>query len=145
MPAHYILRTSWVIGDGHNFVKTMASLADRGVQPGVVEDQYGRLTFTDELVRAIAHLLDTGAPYGTYNLSNGGDPMTWAEIARAVYQARGRTAADVRGVTTAEYGAGKALAPRPVHSALDLTKITRSGFRPADARARLQEYLAGLD
>ena len=57
LPAHYILRTSWVIGDGHNFVRTMASLADRGIAPGVVDDQYGRLTFTSEIARAIQHLL----------------------------------------------------------------------------------------
>ena len=46
LPAHYLLRTSWVIGDGHNFVRTMATLADRGVNPEVVDDQFGRLTFT---------------------------------------------------------------------------------------------------
>ena len=47
-----------MIGDGHNFVRTMASLADRGIAPGVVDDQYGRLTFTGELARAIRHLLE---------------------------------------------------------------------------------------
>ncbi len=57
VPRHYVLRTSWVIGDGKNFVATMAGLADRGVEPGVVADQVGRLTFTDELVRALRHLL----------------------------------------------------------------------------------------
>jgi dTDP-4-dehydrorhamnose 3,5-epimerase len=48
------------------------------VSPEVVDDQFGRLTFTTEIGRAILHLLDTGAPYGTYNLSNDGDAMTWA-------------------------------------------------------------------
>ena len=28
---HYIIRTSWVIGDGHNFVRTMVGLAARGI------------------------------------------------------------------------------------------------------------------
>ena len=74
LPAHYVLRTSWVIGDGHNFVRTMATLADRGVNPEVVDDQFGRLTFTAEISRAIVHLLEIDAPYGTYNLSNDGDP-----------------------------------------------------------------------
>ena len=36
VPQHYLLRTSWVIGEGRNFVATMASLADRGVAPSVV-------------------------------------------------------------------------------------------------------------
>ena len=38
LPQHYIVRTSWVIGDGNNFVRTMASLAERGVDPSVVDD-----------------------------------------------------------------------------------------------------------
>ena len=33
LPRHYLLRTSWLIGDGHNFVRTMAGLADRGISP----------------------------------------------------------------------------------------------------------------
>ena len=56
LPRHYIVRTSWVIGDGRNFVRTMLSLAARGVDPSVVNDQFGRLTFTSELARAIRHL-----------------------------------------------------------------------------------------
>ena len=144
LPAHYLLRTSWLIGDGHNFVRTMASLADRGVSPEVVNDQFGRLTFTTEVTRAIGHLLQAKAPYGTYNLSSNGEPMTWADIARVVFQARGRDAASVKSVTTAEYAAGKSLAPRPKHSVLGLDKIISSGFRPADAMTQLQEYLSSL-
>ena len=144
LPAHYLLRTSWVIGDGHNFVRTMASLADRGVNPEVVDDQFGRLTFTTEISRAIHHLLEMGAPYGTYNLTNAGDRMTWASIARAVFQARGRDAASVSGVTTTEYAAGKSLAPRPRSSMLSLDKIISSGFQPADAMTELQAYLSSL-
>jgi dTDP-4-dehydrorhamnose 3,5-epimerase len=134
-----------VIGDGHNFVRTMAALADRGVSPEVVDDQFGRLTFTAEISRAVIHLLETSAPYGTYNLSNDGDPMTWAGIARAVFEARGRDAASVKSVTTAEYGAGKSLAPRPRHSLLSLDKIISSGFRPTDAKTQLRSCLVSLD
>jgi dTDP-4-dehydrorhamnose 3,5-epimerase/reductase len=144
LPAHYLLRTSWLIGDGHNFVRTMASLADRGVSPEVVNDQFGRLTFTTEIARAIIHLLQVEAPYGTYNVSNDGGPMTWADIARAVFRTRGRDAASVRSVTTAEYAAGKSLAPRPEHSVLSLDKIISSGFRPADAMIQLKAYLSSL-
>jgi dTDP-4-dehydrorhamnose 3,5-epimerase/reductase len=145
LPAHYVLRTSWVIGGGHNFVRTMASLADRGSSPDVVDDQFGRLTFTSELSRAIIHLLQVEAPYGTYNVSNNGEPMTWAGIARAVFVARGRDTASVQTVTTAEYAAGKALAPRPRHSMLSLDKIISSGFRPADAMSQLHKYLSTLN
>lgn len=144
LPAHYVLRTSWVIGEGNNFVRTMASLADRGVHPEVVDDQFGRLSFTTELSRAVSHLLQAEAPYGIYNVSNDGEPMTWAGIARAVFAARGRDPGSVKSVTTAQYAAGKALAPRPRHSILSLDKIISSGFQPMDAMQDLQKYLSTL-
>ena len=143
LPAHLILRTSWVVGAGRNFVTTMAGLADRGVGPSVVDDQHGRLTFADEIVRALRHLLAVGAPAGTYNVSNGGAVQSWADIARAVFALRGADPATVVGVSTAAYGEGKQLAPRPGHSTLDLTRLEATGFVPEDAAAALRRYLAG--
>ena len=139
---HYVLRTSWVIGDGHNFVRTMAGLAERGVSPSVVDDQHGRLTFTAELARAIRHLLQAEAPFGTYNLSNAGPTQTWADVAAEVFRLAGRDPADVIRVSTATYAEGKDLAPRPVHSTLALDKITGAGFQPEEAAPALQRYLA---
>ncbi len=144
LPRHYVLRTSWVIGAGRNFVSTMASLADRGVQPGVVDDQLGRLTFTSEIARAVDHLVGTAAPYGTYNVTGGGEVMSWADVARLVFNERGRPGSDVGSVSTAEYGAGKDLAPRPQHSALSLAKIRSTGFEPAEVVDQLSAYLRAL-
>jgi len=144
LPQHYLLRTSWVVGDGRNFVTTMASLADRGVAPGVVDDQFGRLTFTSEIARAVDHLLAVGAPYGIYNLTGDGPVTSWADIARTVFVERGRSASDVTAVSTAAYGEGKVLAPRPQHSALSLDKIRATGFQPAPAAESLRTYLRSL-
>ena len=141
-PCHYILRTSWVIGKGNNFVLTMKNLAEKGVKPSVVNDQIGRLTFTDDLARGIKHLLDTKAPFGTYNLSNDGDSVSWADIAADVYELTGHDRGDVTGVTTEDYYAGKAgIAPRPLQSTLNLGKIKATGFVPRDWRQALREYL----
>ncbi len=128
---HYLLRTSWLIGEGHNFVRTMARLADEGVSPTVVDDQVGRLTFTDELARAIVHLLRSRAPYGTYHLTNSGEPRSWAGFATAVFAARGRPD-DVRPVSTAEYaaGAGSLVAPRPARSRWPWTRSARPASSP---------------
>lgn len=143
-PRHYIVRTSWVIGDGKNFVRTMADLADRGVAPSVVDDQFGRLTFTSDLARGVAHLLDSQAPFGTYNLTGSGDVVSWCDIARTVFASRGRSAAEVTGVSTAEYGEGRSLAPRPRSSVLDLTKIEATGFLTTDGDKGLRRYLAKI-
>lgn len=141
VPKHYILRTSWVIGGGKNFVGIMKELADKGVSPSVVNDQTGRLTFVSTLADAIKHLLDSGAEYGTYNCSNDGDTVSWADIAKLVFEKSGRNANDVTGVTTEEYYNGKeGIAPRPLKSTMSLDKLKASGFTPADWRGELEEY-----
>lgn len=143
VPQHFIVRTSWAIGDGHNFVRTMASLAQRGIQPEVVADQIGRLTFTQDLAAGIKHLLSTKAPFGTYNLSNEGPPASWADIAAKVYELTGHEPESIIGVTTEQYFAGKeGIAPRPLNSMLDLSKIETAGFTPPSWETRLAEYLA---
>jgi len=142
VPRHYLLRTSWVIGDGRNFVRTMLDLAGRGINPRVVSDQVGRPTFTAELARAIGHLLDTGGSYGTYHVSNGGPAVSWADFAREIYRQAG-LATTVTDITTAEYQAGAAgVAPRPRDSRFDLARIRSAGFEPRDWRQALAEYLA---
>lgn len=143
-PRHYILRTSWVIGEGKNFVQTMRSLAERGIAPKVVDDQRGRLTFTEDIARAIRHLLETRPPYGIYNVSNAGTAMTWADIAREVFARTGHDPESVTGVTTQEYfsTATTPVSPRPRNSVLDLAKLTNTGFVAADASERLTALLA---
>lgn len=142
-PRHYILRTSWVIGEGKNFVRTMASLAERGIDPKVVDDQRGRLTFASEIARAIVHLLSTRAAYGTYNVSGGGDARTWKEIASDIFAITGADRSRVTGVSTEDYFASAAgpVAPRPLNSVLDLSKLESTGFEPRDASEQLEEYL----
>ncbi|SOE00399.1 SDR family oxidoreductase [Blastococcus haudaquaticus] len=140
---HYLVRTTWVVGEGGNFVATMAGLADRGVSPTVVDDQIGRPTFTEDLAAGIAHLLRTQAPFGTYNLTNDGDAVSWADVAAAVFAARGRSADDVGRTSTEDYFADKpGAAVRPLNSVLDLGRITAAGFQPRDWRAALDDYLA---
>lgn len=142
VPRHYVVRTSWVIGDGNNFVRTMASLAERGIDPKVVEDQVGRLSFTKDIAAGIRHLLTARPQHGIYNLTNEGEVMSWADIARAVYEVTGHDPARVTGVSTEEYFAGRQAAPRPRNSTLSLEKLAATGFTPRDARLALAEYLA---
>jgi dTDP-4-dehydrorhamnose 3,5-epimerase len=142
-PKHYIVRTSWVIGEGNNFVRTMAGLAERGMEPSVVDDQVGRLSFTSDIAAAIAHLLAVKAPFGTYNVTNSGTPSSWFHIAQRIYELRGHQPANVSGVSTETYYEGKVgIAPRPLNSSLDLSKIEATGFVVTPWEKRLKEYLS---
>ncbi|HWZ66086.1 MAG TPA: NAD(P)-dependent oxidoreductase [Patescibacteria group bacterium] len=140
---HYILRVSWLIGDGPNFVRTMIGLAAKNISPTVVADQIGRLTFTETLVSGIDKLLQAKAPYGTYNLSGDGQPASWAEITRAIFANLGRDDLSVTDTTTAEYFKSKpTAAPRPLQSTLDLTKIKKElNLALPDWRASLKNYI----
>lgn len=140
-PKHYLIRTSWVVGEGKNFVRTMIGLGQKGVSPTVVNDQVGRLTFTDELERCITHLIEKQPPFGTYNFTNGGEPVSWADITREIFKLAGFQLS-VTDTTTAEYFADKPeAAKRPLNSVLDLTKIQSSGLELKDWRESLDEYV----
>ncbi len=144
VPKHYIVRTSWVVGDGKNFVRTMASLAAQGASPSVVDDQRGRLSFASDIAAGIQHLLRSKAPYGTYNVSNSGEAKSWYEVARDIYGLQGADPVLVKPISTADYVKPNS-APRPPSSVLDLSRIRATGFDPPDARERLAEYLKGLE
>ncbi|MHA7275010.1 dTDP-4-dehydrorhamnose reductase [Arthrobacter sp. HLT1-21] len=137
----YLIRTSWVIGEGKNFVATMASLAARDISATVVKDQTGRLTLADDLAAAILHLLESRASFGTYNVTNSGTPTTWADLARAVYEREGKDPGLIVDVSAADYFRGRTAAPRPDNSVLDLTKLESSGFRARDWKDALAQYL----
>jgi dTDP-4-dehydrorhamnose reductase len=139
---HYIVRTSWVVGNGKNFVRTMNDLAKKKVEPSVVGDQIGRLTFTDDLAGAMVFLLENEAPFGTYNFSNDGESASWAEIASEIFRLSGGDPKSVTAVTTKEYFAGKeGIAPRPRHSTLDLRKIKSLGLEVRPWKEVLERYI----
>ena len=142
-PRHYVIRTSWVFGEGANFMDTMARLADKGVSPSVVADQRGRPTHADDLAHGIAHLLATKAEYGVYNITSDGDAVGRDEIAMSVFIGVGADPSDVTPVTTAQYAElNGPEAPRPKESTLSLDKIKATGFAPRNWRAALAIYLA---
>ena len=150
-PRHYIMRSSWVIGEGKNFAKTMCMLSDK-VAAGdlehvtVVDDQLGRLTFTRDMAAAIFHVLDTRAPYGTYDCTGSGAVKSWADIARACFEAKNGNGDKIVPVSTADYYASAEgpIAPRPHFSALDLTKLDAAGFHMPDWEEELEEYLTTI-
>lgn len=143
-PRHYILRSSWVVGEGRNFVNTMKVLSDR-VAAGeleavrVVDDQVGRLTFARDMAAAVFHLLEAGAPYGAYNCTGSGRATSWADIARRVFDLANGNGDMVVPVSTEEHRAGAvtSIAARPTCSVLDLRKMESTGFHIPDWEEQL--------
>ena len=140
---HYLVRPTWVVGDGRNFVRTMLMLAEKRVEPTVVADQVGRPTFATDLAAAVVHLVASGAPYGAYHVTGGGEPASWADVARATFALAGRSDLTVTDTSTTDYFADKPYAAlRPLNSVLDLSKATAAGVPLPGWRDRLAEYVS---
>ena len=138
---YQIIRTSWVVGDGKNFVSTMKRLASESKQVTVVNDQVGRLTFADDLANAIRHLLERDIS-GVFNVSNSGPSASWYQVAKRIYEIQGSDADLVKPINTAEYFAGNpSVSPRPKFSVLSMDKLENLGITMPDWEESLVEFL----
>ena len=131
-PKHIILRTSWVFGThGNNFVKTMLRLGGEREQLRVVSDQWGRPTYTGDIVTAIESFLDSyqqqgELPWGIYHCSSEGE-TNWHEFAQTIF-AEAMSANLLQRVPQVEPIPSSAYptpAPRPHYSVLDTSKLTQ--------------------
>lgn len=135
---YYIIRTSWVFGEyGHNFVYTMLKLAETHDQLTVVDDQYGRPSWTKTLAEFMTFAVDQKLDYGIYHLSND-NSCNWYEFASAILKDK---AVDVKPVTSAEY---PQKAWRPRHSILDLSKTKATGFNIPTWQEALSQFLSEI-
>lgn len=134
---YFIVRIAWVFGaNGKNFVKTMLSVGKKYDTVRVVCDQIGTPTYTLDLARLLADMVETDR-YGYYHATNEGGFISWYDFTREIFRQAGYDT-KVIPVTTAEYGLSKAA--RPFNSRLDKSKLTQNGFAPLptwqDALAR---------
>ena len=135
----YIVRTSWVFGEfGNNFVFTMLRLADTHTVLTVVDDQFGRPTWTRTLASFMLHLIENKAAYGLYHLSNDGS-CSWYGFAREILKDYD---VEVKPVTSAEY---PQKAYRPKHSIMDLSKAKATGFQIPTWKEALTQFIASID
>lgn len=156
-----VVRTAWVFsgptGPGRDFLDTMAGLADRGVNPAVVDDQWGRPTFTGHLAAGLVELAITlwrqrragehwqiSAPSSggseaeertpelprLLHATGSGEATTWAGFATAIFDATGHDPARVSRIPTAEYPTP---ARRPVGVYLDTSCWEAAGLSPLPA------------
>ena len=135
----FIVRTAWVFGvNGKNFVRTMLELGRTHDSLRVVNDQIGTPTYTPDLARLLANMIES-EKYGYYHATNEGGFISWYDFAVEIFRQAGYSV-EVIPVSTAEYGLSKAA--RPFNSRLDKGKLTQCGFVPLpDWKDALSRYL----
>ena len=123
---YFILRTSWVYGDGGNFIKTMLRLASERDQLKVIADQHGVPSSADWLAHIAIDLLSSDVKGGIYHTVTDG-VTTWHGLASFVI----KTAQELGYPIKVAHDAIQAIpatdyplpAPRPYNSRMDNRKL----------------------
>jgi dTDP-4-dehydrorhamnose reductase len=142
-----IFRTSWVYGDGGNFIRTILRLAKDREELKVIEDQYGVPTSAEWLAKVSLDLAmdaqDTlrRFPSGIYHAVPAGE-TSWYGLASLAVQAASEAGASLKIVSTAikpipavEYPLP---APRPMNSRMSTDKL-RQVFVDLGDMSKLQQ------
>ena len=125
-PHYAILRTSWVYGDGANFIRTILRLAKEREQLAIVSDQFGVPTSAAWLAQISLDFIAQPFASGIYHAVPDGE-TTWYQLACIVVQTAldaGATlklsVANIRPIPTKDYPTP---APRPNNSKMANTKL----------------------
>jgi dTDP-4-dehydrorhamnose reductase len=144
----WIIRTSWLFGHGRSsFVDTMWNLMLEKPELRVVDDQYGRPTYVDDLakllVRAIGVTSQPALASGVWHFANA-EETTWFGLASEIRTALIEAGIAVRTqrvipVSTSEFPRP---ARRPKNSVLSTRKLeTEAQISPRGWRDALREYV----
>lgn len=135
---HFIIRSTWVYGDGDNFVSRLLSKAEKGEALAIASDQFGSPTNADELASFILHIIKT-SEYGTYHATGKGSCSRY-EFAIEILKLKGMKA-EVKAVPASESDFSS---ERPNYAVLDnfiMSIIDVYDFQ--DWKEKLTEYILG--
>jgi len=136
-PKHFIIRTSWLFGNGNNFVQSILKIIRNGkIHLKVVNDQIGSPTYTEDLARVTFDIIETDL-YGIYHMSNNGE-CSWYDFAKEIIKIMGLSI-DIESIKTEDLNQ---IAIRPKYSTLKnqiLEQTIGDNFRQWDDA--LEEYL----
>ncbi|BEI34768.1 dTDP-4-dehydrorhamnose reductase [Polynucleobacter sp. HIN6] len=144
-----ILRTSWVYGDGGNFIRTILRLAKEREVLKIISDQHGAPTSSAWLA-GISLLMALGEdgciksfPSGIYHAVPNGQ-TTWHGLATLAIQSAMDAgvqfkvdAKAIQPILTAEYSLP---APRPMNSRMSTDKLRSLLVKPGSANAFINEF-----
>lgn len=126
---YYILRTSWVYGDGNNFIRTMLRLAAERDTLRIVADQYGAPTSASWLASIAIQMVGSKVDSGIYHAVPDGQTswhglaMFVIELARALGEGIKVQSENILPIDSSEY---PSVAPRPKNSRMDNTRLKQA-------------------
>ena len=142
---YFIIRISRLFGIGRSgrkdFVRRVLEAAVNQQHLEIVNDQVACYTYSKDLAGWIVALLMKDAPYGVYNLCNGGE-CSWYTFTKKILEIIGYQFDSIMPVSSTEW---PSLATRPAYSSLSTKKFQQlTGILPRDWEYALLEYLTDL-
>ncbi|MFH1866702.1 MAG: dTDP-4-dehydrorhamnose reductase, partial [Patescibacteria group bacterium] len=139
----YLVRSSWLFGcapqkgkpRGLNFIDTMIKLASEREEIKVVNDQFGKPTYTKDLAKAVHQLITEDYQPGIYHLVNE-NICSWYDLVKEVFKLI-NIKTPLLPISSSEY---PTKAKRPQYAVLLNTKFPQ--LRPW--QAALAEYRKGV-
>lgn len=130
---YYLIRTSWLYGKhGKNFVDTMLNLALENDTIKVVNDQFGKPTYSKDLAIKTREIIKEKKDFGIYHITNEGT-TSWYEFTKKIFELA-NVKVKVIPVATKQFPRP---AKRPHYSALINTKLPKM----RNWEEALKEYL----
>lgn len=136
---HFIIRSTWVYGEGYNFVNKFIEETKNKSEVTVASDQFGSPTSAEELAKFILHIMTTGE-YGTYHATCKGVCSRF-ELAEKIAEILGR---DVK-IHPVPSKDNEFSSFRPAYGVLDnfiMSIVDVYDF--ADWESALAKYLGGI-
>ena len=136
---YYLIRTSWLFGPGgKNFVQTMLDLAKTHSQLKIVNDQYGRPTYSYDLAQTIKNMIERQLPSGIYHFTNNPE-LNWYRFAQIIFAVKKELDPDFKipGIIAVSSDKFPRPAHRPHFSVLLNTKLPQG----RDIQEALKDYL----
>ena len=133
---YYLIRTSWLFGPGgKNFVETILTNMRNKNTLTVVDDQFGKPTYTPDLALQTRFLLENKKEFGIYHITNETpkNKVSWFEFAQDIADIAGLDS-KIESTTSDDY---KRPAKRPRFSILQNTKLPKL----RDYRLALKDYV----
>lgn len=133
---HFIIRSTWVYGEGDNFVRSFLQRVKEGERIAVASDQFGSPTSAKELASFLLRLIPT-SNYGTYHATNKGVCSRY-DFAREILEITGKKA-DLSAVPTKQSDFSSV---HPAYAVLDNFVLSLNPvYEFPDWKHSLREYL----
>ncbi|MDT5262170.1 MAG: dTDP-4-dehydrorhamnose reductase [Acidobacteriota bacterium] len=142
-PRTYVVRTSWVFGEGKSsFLSTAHRELSAGRRVRAIKDTWASVTYVEDLARRVEEIL-ARRRYGLYQVVNTG-VCTYEDFANEAARLAGLSEGEAaRLIETVSEADMRRAAPRPQYTPMRCLLSAQLGLAPLrDWRAALAEYVA---